>query len=134
MHHKSKINHFNCLQHKTRNDPHSFLCSQCRIQTTIKQIPQSIVLIFTPFQPILSLKYPCWEFNLDLGGTCNQSPQQSPLRSMKKKHKRFSLMRIWVKQKKKKKQLLEISQLPKPGKPKLLKILHIRRGLPYKNL
>ena len=130
MHPKFKISHFSCLQHKTLSDPHNFKCNLCRIQTTIKQIPRSIVLIFTPSQPILSLKYPCWEYSLDLGGACNQSPQQLLLRNMKKNHKKFSLMRIWVKEKKKNKQFLEISQLPKPGKLKLLKILHIRRDLP----
>ena len=46
MHHKFKINHFSCPQHKIHKDIHRFPCNWCRIQTSIKQVPLSIVLIF----------------------------------------------------------------------------------------
>ena len=128
MHHKFRINHFSCPQHKIHSDPHNFLCSQCRIQITIKQIPQSIALIFILSQPILSPRYLCWEFSLDLGGACNQNPQRLPLKNMKKNLRRFNLMRIWERQKKKKRQL--INQLSKLGQPKLLKILPTQKDLP----
>ena len=49
---------------------------------------------------------------------------------MKKNLKRLNLMRIWERQKKKKKKLIEISQLSKLGNPKLLRILPIQRDLP----